>query len=398
MRWSRDSFDQKYLKICMYASATALVTIGLGLVLFNSGAVFAKAWDLIRAVAEPFVYGLLICYLLLPVVRRITDWLANRNIFLNNFNRRLHIAVALTVAMVLLLVFAIAFVLVLVITRSLESVNIETIRQLLESAEGDITKIATVFLDALEELGLIAPSGSATLFGTFGEVTDVFSTVVFSVVFGVYFLLDGARVFEYAKRVFVAVFGEYLGPDLSTFLKDADDAFSGYIRGQFVDAVVVGVLVAITFTIIGVPYGPIIGLLTGIGNLIPYVGGPVGYVTTVLVCLAEGNMLVLIAGVVALSVIMFIDANVINPRLLSNAVEVHPLLVVVALIAGSAVGGLAGMLIAVPTAAFLKVQLERWLVKRELALEGAHFANEFDEAPGVDETQDLDEVPDLNEP
>lgn len=377
MNWSNnDLFDPKYLKICIYAGATTLITIACGILLFNSGGFFMKAWELVASVAAPFVYGMLMCYLLLPLVRKLTTWLGARGIFRENFTRRLHIAVAMTVVFVALLVLSVTFLLVLVITRSLESVNLATVQELLSSAEGDITKLFSVFRKAAEEVGLLSPSDDTTIMGTFDEVTNVFSTVVFSVVFGVYFLLDGARVFEYAKRVFVAIFGEYLGPDLSTFLKDADDAFSGYIRGQFVDALIVGVLVALSFTIIGVPYGPIIGLLTGMGNLIPYVGGPVGYVTTVLVCLAEGDVTMLLGGVAALSVIMFIDANILNPRLLSNAVEVHPLVVIVALIAGSAVGGLAGMLIAVPTAAFIKVQLERWLLRREAALSGAHFSRE----------------------
>ena len=368
MNWF--DFDPKYVKICLYASVTTLVTVAVGLLMLNSGGVFAKAWDLIMAVGEPFVYGMLICYLLLPIVRRLTDWLAAHGIFPDSIVHRLNIAVTLTVVGVALIILSVTFVLVLVITRSLDSVNIATIKELWANAEGDIVRLLQSLRDMAARYGLIESRDTGALIGTFGEVTDIFSRVVFSIIFGIYFLLDGAHVFNYAKRVFVAVFGEYLGPDLTVFLKDADDAFSGYIRGQFVDALIVGTLTALTFTIIGVPYGPIIGLLTGIGNLIPYVGGPVGYATTILVCLAEGNLTKMVAGIVALSAIMFIDANVLNPRLLSHAVEVHPLLVVMALIAGSAVGGLAGMLIAVPSAAFIKVQLERWLKKRESQLEG----------------------------
>ena len=94
-----------------------------------------------------------------------------------------------------------------------------------------------------------------------------------------------------------------------------------------------------------------------------------GFGTTIIVCLVEGDFGKLVAGVIALAVIMFVDANVINPRLLSEAVEVHPLLVVAALIAGSAIGGIAGMLVAVPTAAFLKAELDRWIEAREAATE-----------------------------
>ena len=62
---------------------------------------------------------------------------------------------------------------------------------------------------------------------------------------------------------------------------------------------------------------------------------------------------------------MFIDGNVINPRMLSSNVEVHPVLVIVALLAGGKVGGVVGMLVAVPVAALLKLQFEKYVSKRK---------------------------------
>ena len=334
MNWFRDHIDPKYLKICAYASITTLATIAVGLLIYHSGGLLITGRDLIGAVATPIVYGMLLCYILLPLVRGITDWLARRNIFKDNFSARLHIGVFITVALVLLLVSAIICLLVVVITRSAENINMETLQALWSSAEGDIMRLITMAQEKLAELGFIEMSSGTGITGTLGEVTDVLSTVVVSIIIGVYFLLDGRRIVSYLKRIFVALFGEYIGPDLTQVLQDADAAFSGYLRGQVVDALLVGTVVAVSYTLISVPYGPIIGLLTGIGNLIPYIGGPVGYITTILVCLAEGNIRKLVAGVICLSVIMFIDGNLINPRLLSHAVEVHPLVVILALVAG----------------------------------------------------------------
>ena len=148
-------------------------------------------------------------------------------------------------------------------------------------------------------------------------------------------------------------------------MKDADSAFSGYIRGQLIDAAIVAVLVSVVLGLAGVPYPVIIGVFTGLGNLIPYLGAVSGYLVTVLVCLPAGEFQKMILGLVLIAVVMFIDGNVINPKLLSDNVEVHPLLVVAALIAGGAVGGIAGMLIAVPSAALIKRQFDRALQKME---------------------------------
>ena len=60
-------------------------------------------------------------------------------------------------------------------------------------------------------------------------------------------------------------------------------------------------------------------------------------------------------------VIQTIDGNIVNPKLLSHAVKVHPMLVIIALLLGSKIGGLAGMILAVPVAALLKLWLDRWV-------------------------------------
>lgn len=357
--------DFRYLKICVYVIFTVLAIAAIGLLAYTSSEVIFKVWELACAVAEPFVYGMLMCYLLLPMVRELAERLAGWGIFAESAVARLRMATALTVAMVVLVVCAIVFMLVLVITRSIESVNPETIQSLFAAAEGDVNKLLGTLQRLATELGIVLGEDPATLIGAFGAATNLISRVLFSMVFGVYFLLDGERIFQYAKRIFFVVFGDYQGFDVAALLKDADNAFSGYIRGQFVDAVLVGVMTALVLTAVGVPYGPLVGLVTGIGNLIPYVGGPMGYATMVLACFAEGDFSMLFVGIVSLSAIMLIDSNIINPRLLSQAVEVHPLVVFMAIIAGNAIGGLAGMLIAVPCAAFFKVQLERWLLRRE---------------------------------
>ena len=151
------------------------------------------------------------------------------------------------------------------------------------------------------------------------------------------------------------------------FAADADRVFSGYIRGQSMDAVIMGVMTTLTLLIAGIPYAPVIGILTGLGNLVPYVGPVVGFGSLIIVCLAEGSVTHLIAGAVILAVVMFVDANIINPRIVSSNVEVHPVLVIVALLAGGKVGGVVGMLVAVPIAALVKLQFEKKVEKKRAA-------------------------------
>ena len=99
---------------------------------------------------------------------------------------------------------------------------------------------------------------------------------------------------------------------LSRISKDADRAFSGYIRGQMIDGIIMAILVSFSLSLIGVRYAVAIGILTGIGNLIPYVGPFVAYGTTILVCSLYGDFAKLIPAILALFVIQTIDGNVIN--------------------------------------------------------------------------------------
>ncbi len=119
------------------------------------------------------------------------------------------------------------------------------------------------------------------------------------------------------------------------------------------------ILVGCSLTLIGVRYAVIIGILSGIGNLIPYIGPIVAYGSTIIVCLVCQDLKRLLVAIVVLFVIQTVDGNVINPRLLSSNVDVHPMLVIAALIVGGAFGGIVGMLFAVPVAGFFKIQFEK---------------------------------------
>lgn len=377
MNWFKKHLDPKYVKICLYAGVTALATFGACLLLFNSSSAIAKAWSLIQAILQPIIWGAIICYLLLPVVRWVDRHLTGA---IANDTMRLYVSVGITLAVVALAIAGVLVLLLIVLTRSIQGVSFENLQAIIESFGVDINTLITQIEDVAgqfglrfdrlaelaEQFGIKLDGGTASaITGAVSTFAGFATTAVFSVIFAVYFLLDGEGVATYFMRLFNVASGNRDHHKLALVVEDADHAFSGYIRGQFIDGLLVGTLVTIVFAILNIPYWPVIGVLTGIGNVIPYVGGPVGFGTTIIVCLLQGDNAKLIAGVVALAVIMFIDGNIINPRLVAQAVEVHPLLVVVALIAGSTIGGLAGMLVAVPTAAFIKSQIDRWMDARE---------------------------------
>jgi predicted PurR-regulated permease PerM len=89
------------------------------------------------------------------------------------------------------------------------------------------------------------------------------------------------------------------------------------------------------------------------------VGPFVAYISTISVCILNGDWKKLIIALIVLLVLQTIDGNVINPKLLSANISIHPMLVIASLIIGSAIGGIIGMLLAVPVGALIKIQFER---------------------------------------
>ena len=184
-------------------------------------------------------------------------------------------------------------------------------------------------------------------------------------VLSIYVLIDLDNLKKYWQKVAGALLRNRSYGAVSTFLKDADYCFSGYIKGQFLDACVMAVLVSVGLSIVNVKYSILIGILTGIGNLIPYVGPIFAYGGTILACVVDGDFKKMVIGLIVVLVIQGLDGNFINPKLLSNSISVNPILVIIALLIGASLGGLLGMLTAVPMAALLKKEFDRFIAWRE---------------------------------
>ena len=361
MRKLKNLLDPKYTKICMYAGVTAALTAVALLLLWLSGGVWRRLWSLFVAVLRPIVIGGIFCYLLTPPV----------NGFERAFTKKKAHAWArpLSVLLTLLLTTAgIILILLLVLVamyRSVSAINLDAVSALLSSAQGDILSFLESLADRVAEIGLPVERIGNLLAAIVNGIKNAATGLLFGVIFAVYFLLDGTQIGGYWKRALRLLAGEKAENRLALLREDADRVFSGYIRGQFVDALIVGVLSSVALLIAGVPNAIVVGALTGLGNLIPYVGPTVGYLTLAVVCIPSAAWGKLLAGAICLAVIMSIDSNLINPRLLSSKIKIHPLLVVAALIGGGVIGGFVGMIVAVPTAALLKVQFDRYLEYRE---------------------------------
>lgn len=145
-------------------------------------------------------------------------------------------------------------------------------------------------------------------------------------------------------------------------LIEMDHALGSFIRGQLLVSAVVGVLIFAGLSIIGIDFALVIGLVAGLFNIIPYFGPVIGAIPAVIFAFLESPVLVVYVIILFVLVNQF-ESAVVGPNILGEQVGVHPVAVIFAILAGGHLFGVVGILLAVPTAAIIKVIL-RYLHER----------------------------------
>lgn len=387
----REHLDGKYLKTCGYIILTVVVIYILARITDNLPRIFAAIgrginWS--RIILKPLFWGIVIAYVLYPVMKWFERQFAKIPFVRKHseknpqdtkkIHRRLRcIAVAVTFLLALALLVILFTALVSTVQHSVKAASVDdlgkvigqfadtlnnfykTVQERLSELNISSEDVNSYLQQAEKSLGEAVNNLTGSLTDSISHIGSFLTNLMFSIIFGIYFLLDQEGLVHYWSRVLRAISSKKFDKKFRSFLKDADTVFSGYIRGQLIDAVFMATVVSIALYLIHVRFAVIIGILTGIGNLIPYVGPFVAYGSTIIVCLINGDYSLMILALIILFIIQTIDGNVINPKFLSSSIHIHPLLVIACLIIGSSIGGLVGMIFAVPVGALVKMQFDR---------------------------------------
>jgi predicted PurR-regulated permease PerM len=218
--------------------------------------------------------------------------------------------------------------------------------------QNNIPLPATENLDIQSKISELVIDLSNKIFSIIGSVFSVITTLVI-IPFAVFFLLkDGHEM----KKALVSVIPNRYFEMILNILYKIDHQLGGYLRGQFFDALTVGVLSIIALWILGVNYFLMIGIFAGLANMIPYVGPIAGAIPAVFVVLmfGGGGQDVLLV-ILAFAIIQLLDNVIIQPLVVAKSVDLHPLIVVFAVIVGGQFFGILGMLLAVPITGMIKV-------------------------------------------
>ncbi len=324
----------------------------------------AVVW-LLKSMLLPFIIGILIAYFLNPVVNnlsrhKIPRWLG-----------------ALAVLSGFVLFVALILVLVLPVLQT-------QIGALLSAIPGYIEKIRNHYVPWIEnwlsqfepeDIEKLRDAAGQSVGGAAGWIGNIFKNIlstsfaVFDIialmivtpVVAFYMLNDWPRVTKTVDSLLPRRYYDVI----HTQLKEIDSTLSGFIRGQAIVCLALGSFYSIGLSIVGLKYGAVIGITAGILSFIPYVGTSFGWISSVLLAIGQyDNDWRRITPVICVFLVGHVlESYVLTPRFVGHRVNLHPVWILFALLAGATLMGFAGVLVAVPVAAVMGV-LIRFALKQ----------------------------------
>ena len=375
--------DRDLLQYSLYATATGLM-IYLGITLINHIGVLwpllAAGIDTLEQLLTPLLGALVIVYLLRPGVLAVENALARQPLLKSADVRRTLgiVAVYLTViAVFFALIYGIyamiggklsnnatltdmiadlteyqkkSILSVNAISEKLQSLNIPVSANINEKIAELVSSVQRYFAYILEHTaGFVISLGG-----------NIFSFVL-ATALSVYLIKDAEYFADLWRKLFGLVFGKSAaGAKTTEILGIVDDTFKKYIRGQLLEAAIVGVLSAVVLYLIGIDYAIMIGVISGVCNMIPYIGPIAGTVLAVIMALLSGQPVLALWATAGMILVQQIDNNLLAPKIVGDSVGLHPVFTMLAIVIGGNMGGLIGMLTAVPVAASVKILLSRW--------------------------------------
>jgi len=183
-----------------------------------------------------------------------------------------------------------------------------------------------------------------------------FFDFIIAVVMSVYMLCSHEQIILTGGRILNLVFKKRSLYGFYSYVARGTKIFYDYLYGAFLDAILVGAVLAVALSIVKIPYGVLLGIFIGLCNFIPYFGAIIsGLCAVVATYITTGNLITSLIALAIILVVQQLDANLIQPRIVGKSVGLRPFYVLVAITIGGALFGFVGVLLSVPATAFVKM-------------------------------------------
>jgi len=357
-------------------------------------------------IISPFVWGLVIAYLLYPLVkiyqRGLFRPLANRlfrkspkaKTIIPKFSRGLSVFLALITLLVLLA--GLIWMVGPQLYSSIESLVINsaayvgTVDEWLSKMLVNYPEVEQTLSDVFGDVsdGLVAWATNNLLPEIKGLITNV-TMNVYNILRGIYNMIIGMIVSVYVlysreafgahcKKLLYSVFSLEASKKILDAVKFTNDVFMGFISGKILDSAIIGIICYIGCLIMKTPYGVLCSFIVGITNVIPFFGPLFGMIPSTLIILMEDPLRALIFLVFVILLQQF-DGNILGPKILGGSVGINGFWVMFSIIVGAGLFGFAGMLLGVPVFVvlytFIKNLINRKLQRSDITSDTEEFKN-----------------------
>ena len=148
------------------------------------------------------------------------------------------------------------------------------------------------------------------------------------------------------------------------FFQDINSTLAAYIRAQLTACLFIGVVCAIGFTLIGLPSPLVLGFIAGVFEFIPLVGPLLVALLAAVAAVLHGGLFPTFLVLAFLAVLRIVQDYIVYPRLIGQGIHLHPLAIIIAILSGAELAGVAGIFLAIPVVAILTVSYRHWLEHR----------------------------------
>ncbi|KAA9301755.1 MULTISPECIES: AI-2E family transporter [Aerococcus] len=205
--------------------------------------------------------------------------------------------------------------------------------------QGNSINWSTIFNSAIDSIGSIV-----------GVLSNFILAIVTAPFILFYMLKDGPKL----KQNLALVVPNPIRSSTMQLLFEMNQQVSAYVRGQIMVGISVAIMFMLGYSIIGLQYGIILGVLAGFLNLIPYLGSFLAMIPAVIIAIVQGPIMV-VKVLVVFMIEQTIEGRVISPHILGSNLDIHPVTIMLLLIAGGKLFGILGIIIIIPSYAILKL-------------------------------------------
>lgn len=369
---------------------------------------FANGWHKVISAAQPIIIGLVLAYLLNPVMkffeRHLYKLLKDRT-KTDQKAKKMARGFAITCSIIFLIAVIVLLIAAIVpsVINSIMGIvdtlpkNVSNFVKMIQEGRfgnyevadmiGDVLTKVTDYVENWATKTLLPQARTYLIQITSGVINVVKAMLnfVIGIIVAVYVLMIKERLIGQSKKVVYAVFKPKQGNIIVETMHKADDIFGGFIIGKIIDSAIIGVICYVGCSILRIPDTMLVSVIIGVTNIIPLFGPFIGAIPALLLVVIQSpwHALYLLIFIIALQQV---DGNIIGPKILGNSTGLTSFWVMFAILIGGGMFGFLGMLLGVPVFALI------YYIVRRLVNHGIRkkylttVTDAYVDAAGVDET------------